>query len=120
VIGGVRGYCEPEPEQLLKMARVPDRHKKARAGVRGRVWGAGCARCAARLFCPARIRIARQIVQPICLRCQCGCLVAVSRLLRVRSIRLEFHISQGLGRLRMNGRLLVACASQSLHLLREF
>jgi hypothetical protein len=38
VIGGVRGYCaEPEPEQLLKMARVPDRHKKTRAGVRGRV-----------------------------------------------------------------------------------
>ena len=37
VIGGVRGYCDPEPEQLSKMARVPDRHKKARAGVRGRV-----------------------------------------------------------------------------------
>jgi hypothetical protein len=37
VIGGVRGCCDPDPEQLLKMARVPDRHKKARAGVRGRV-----------------------------------------------------------------------------------
>ena len=37
VIGGVRGYCDPEPEQLSKMARVPDRHKKARAGMRGRV-----------------------------------------------------------------------------------
>jgi hypothetical protein len=37
VIGGVRGCCDPDPEQLLKMARVPDRHKKTRAGVRGRV-----------------------------------------------------------------------------------